>query len=174
MLRKVLKKRLPSSGRILEAIPTQFLGKRINDPVLWHLTRRTVSRAAAIGMFCAYLPIPGEMLPAAVLAIIFRANLPISVLLVWISNPFTWLLVYTPPYLLGSALMGEMQISIESITVYSILQQYSALWLGCLIFGISLAAGAYIAVIIVWRMYVANQWQQRIIKRSSKKEEYYR
>jgi len=43
----------------------------------------------AVGLFCAFVPLPIQMLLAAAAAIIFRVNLPISVGLVWITNPVT-------------------------------------------------------------------------------------
>ncbi|MEJ2176733.1 MAG: DUF2062 domain-containing protein, partial [Gammaproteobacteria bacterium] len=81
---------MPSPGRIRSLRLLRYFGDRIHDHHLWRVNRQSVSRATAIGLFCAYLPLPMQMLPAALLAIFFRANLPISILLVWISNPFTW------------------------------------------------------------------------------------
>lgn len=101
------------------------------------------------------------MLPAALLAIFFRANLPISILLVWISNPFTWLILYTPPYLLGLAITGETSISLNKITVDIMMQQFTALFLGCIIFGSSLAIAGYILANVIWRMIVVNRWNSR-------------
>ncbi len=168
MPRKFLKRRLPSRKKIRKLLPKGLLGDRINNPSLWHLNRRSVSRAVGIGLFCAYLPMPMEMLPAALLAILCRANLPISVLLVWLSNPFTWILVYTPPYILGTALLGDMQVSFDSITVELMLQHLAALWLGCLIFGVALGAGGYFATLMVWRIRVIEHWESRRLRRKNK------
>jgi uncharacterized protein (DUF2062 family) len=66
-----------------------FLGEKLHDPNLWHLNRRSVSAAFAIGLFAAWIPTPGQMVIAAIIALYFRANLPISVALVWITNPLT-------------------------------------------------------------------------------------
>ena len=82
-----------SKGQDLEKIKHEkvlkILGPAILQPNLWHLNRKSVSRAIAIGLFCAFLPIPLQMVLAAFFAIIFAANLPISVILVWITNPIT-------------------------------------------------------------------------------------
>ena len=165
---------MPSAKRIKALKLHYYFGNRINDPKLWLVNRQSVSRAAGIGLFCAYLPMPMEMLVAALLAILLRANLPIAVVLVWISNPFTWLVLYTPPYLLGLAITGKPMISLDSITVELMFQQLTALWIGCLIFGIALAIAGYFLVNVVWRMVITNQWasrKKRWPRRSRKKEE---
>ena len=164
MPRAHIKKYLPSPGRIKSLPPFRYLGIRFSDPALWMINRTAISRAAAIGLFCAYLPIPLEMLPAALLAMLWRANLPLSIVLVWLSNPFTWLILYTPPYLLGSALLGETGVSINPITIETMMQELAALWLGCLIFGAALAGAGYFAVRVAWRMMVVNTRDKRRMK----------
>lgn len=156
-----IKRYLPSPERIKSLPPFHYLGIRFSAPVLWMINRNTISRATAIGLFCAYLPMPLEMLPAALLAILWRANLPLSIVLVWLSNPFTWIVVYTPPYLLGAALLGETGISISHITIEAMMQQLAALWIGCLMFGVALACAGYFAVRVVWRMVVINNRDKR-------------
>jgi uncharacterized protein (DUF2062 family) len=108
-----------------------------------------------------------EMLLAALLAILFRANLPIAILLVWISNPLTWLVIYTPPYLLGLFLLGETGISLHDITMDMMMDQFVALWIGCLIFGTALGIAGYVLANVIWRMMVVNQWSQRRHQRSN-------
>lgn len=161
MPRRFIKRFMPSPGRIRSLRLQRYFGDRIHDRHLWRVNRQSVSRATAIGLFCAYLPLPMQMLPAALLAIFFRANLPISILLVWISNPFTWLILYTPPYLLGLAITGETSISLNKITVDIMMQQFTALFLGCIIFGSSLAIAGYILANVIWRMIVVNRWNSR-------------
>lgn len=139
----------------------RYFGDRIHDRHLWIVNRQSVSRATAIGLFCAYIPLPLQMLPAALLAIIFRANLPISILLVWVSNPLTWIILFTPPYLLGLAITGETGISLNAITVDMMMQQFTALLIGCLIFGGSLAISGYFLANVIWRLIVANKWSSR-------------
>jgi len=102
-----------------------------------------------------------EMLLAALLAILFRANLPIAAVLVWISNPLTWLILYTPPYLLGLAITGETTISLGNITMQMMFQQLTALWIGCLIFGTALGTAGYILSNVIWRLLIANKWTSR-------------
>ncbi len=161
MPRRFIKKHLPSRKRIQSLKLHYYFGNRINDPKLWLINRQSVSRATAIGLFCAYLPMPMEMLLAAMLAILLRANLPIAVVLVWVSNPFTWLILYTPPYLLGLAITGEATISLNTITMQMMFQQLTALWIGCLIFGSASAVAGYTLCNVIWRMVIVNKWTSR-------------
>ena len=105
MLKNVIKRFFPDLEKIKEEKVLKILGPAILQPNLWHLNRKSVSRAIAIGLFCAFLPIPLQMVLAAFFAIIFAANLPISVILVWITNPIT-----IPPILLIAYKIGALII----------------------------------------------------------------
>jgi uncharacterized protein (DUF2062 family) len=63
------------------------LGEWIYEPKLWHISRTSTAMAFAIGLFGAMIPIPGQVFLAAFLAIRLGANLPLSVALVWVTNP---------------------------------------------------------------------------------------
>ena len=102
MARKALQKYLPHFHRVREHQTLRLFGSAALKDNLWHLNRRSVARAFAIGVFCAFLPIPGQMVVAAALAILFAANLPLAVLLVWITNPVTIPLIFLTCYLVGS------------------------------------------------------------------------
>ena len=90
MARKFLKRFFPTPAAIKSNPALHFLGDLLHDPNLFHLNRHSVSVAFFVGIFVAFaLPIPGQMAIAAVAALYFRCNLPISVALVWITNPLT-------------------------------------------------------------------------------------
>src|SRR5690554_7645243 len=89
----------------------RFLGDTINAPNLWYKNRHFVARAFAIGLFIAMIPMPMQMLAAALLAIPLQANLPISVGLVWITNPIT-----TPPVLYANYKLGAWMLRSEEHT----------------------------------------------------------
>jgi uncharacterized protein (DUF2062 family) len=140
----------------------QVFGDLLHDPNLWHFNRRSVANATAIGLFCAFLPMPFEMLAAALLAIWFSGNLPLSVAWVWISNPITWIPLYTPPYLLGSWLLDKEPVSGSRVTMHVLIESYAALWAGCLIFGIVAAALGYFVVHGLWRLKVRSERAERL------------
>ncbi|NKB62236.1 MAG: DUF2062 domain-containing protein [Gammaproteobacteria bacterium] len=161
MSKALIRKYLPSPKKIKNLKPLRILGSSLNNPDLWKINRKSISSAAAIGLFSAYMPIPFEMLLASFLAWLFRGYLPLAIVLVWISNPFTWVLIYTPPYLFGSMILGNETISLDQITSTSMSDQLISLWLGCLIFGSSIAGSGYALSRVVWRMMVIRRWHNR-------------
>lgn len=106
MPKKFIRRYMPDHRTVREHKYLQFLGRSLHEPNLWHLNRRSASGAFAAGLFCAFLPIPFQMVPAAILAILFRVNLPISIALVWITNPVTMPPVFYFCYKVGAWILG--------------------------------------------------------------------
>ena len=72
MPRKLFRKYLPTAERLREIRSLGGMGQLFTDPNLWHLNRRSLSGAAFIGIFCAFMPIPLQMVVAAILALRFK------------------------------------------------------------------------------------------------------
>ena len=168
-MRRIVKQQFLNNRALKDHRILGYFGEMFDRRQLWHVTRHSVSKAVAVGIFAAYLPIPLEMAVAAVLAFIVRANLPISVILIWISNPFTWVILWGPPYLLGAALLGEAEEPMQLMTRVWIEQHFSALMLGCMIVGLAMATAAYFSVQLLWRMDVIKQWELRRETRKRRK-----
>jgi len=164
-----IKRHLPSREQVLNNPLFQGFREQLHDKNLWHLNRRSVSRATSIGLFCAYLPIPFEMLPAALGAILFRANVPLSLAWVWISNPLTWIPLYAPAYLLGSWLLGDAAPPLEEAHSNRLVERLLALWVGCLIFGTIVSTAGYFAVQALWRLKVMTSWRHRQERRARRR-----
>ena len=73
MPKKLIKKFMPDPEKLKEQKSLQFLGDRIHEPNLWHLNRKSVSLAFAIGLFAAWIPTPGQMVIAAAAAFYFKS-----------------------------------------------------------------------------------------------------
>lgn len=167
-MRESLKKRLPTKDSLLQWRILRAFEEHIHDHNLWHFHRRGVARGVAIGLFCAYLPIPWEMIPAALVAIWLRGNLPLSVALVWITNPLTWVPLYAPGYLLGAWLLGQPVPSWDQIGLGTLTKGYGALWLGCVIIGAVLAFLGFHLVHWIWNLRAAERWRHRKMMRKQK------
>jgi uncharacterized protein (DUF2062 family) len=160
-MKKLIQRYVPGKKVFDETSNLGPLHKFTHDPYIWHLNRRSVSGGVAVGLFCAYLPMPMETLVAAALAIILRVNLPISVALVWISNPLTWIPMYGAGYMVGAHLLNIPPVSYEDMTIAWLLDQALPLWLGSIILGALLSAVGYIITRILWRWLSIRSWKRR-------------
>lgn len=67
----------------------QAVTRPVADRALWIPCRATVSSGLAIGAFFSMMLMPLQMIPAALLAIRVRANVPFAIAACWITNPLT-------------------------------------------------------------------------------------
>ena len=166
MTRKIIKRYMPDAHKIRTHKHLRMFGKWLHDTNLWHLNRHSVSGAFAVGLFWAFAPIPFQMIPSAASAIWLRVNLPISVALVWITNPFTIAPVYYFNYKLGSWLLREpMQDVSFEFTLDWATQQLASIWqpffLGSFVVSVLASAAGYWAMRGFWRLQTVRQWEQR-------------
>jgi len=87
----------------------------IFDRELWHPCRETVAHGLAIGLFVAMLPVPGQMILAALGAMRFRANVPISIAACWVTNPITQFPIMIFQERLGDFLRTTLHIPIHPV-----------------------------------------------------------
>lgn len=66
------------------------IAHRFLTPELWRFTRRSVPRGVALGIFSGFIIPVGQIFLAAFLALPARANVPLSALVTFITNPFTF------------------------------------------------------------------------------------
>ena len=175
MPRRFFKKLLPDPAKIKENRWLSVLGSAAHRVEFWHLTKHSVSGAFFIGVFCAFLPIPLQTLLAAFMAIIFKRNLPLSVVLVFITNPFTMAPIYYFNYWLGSFLLNEPSIyqtlSIDDIWVWLAVNFNhigKPLMLGSVVAGLIFGSLSYLAVHLFWLWRVKSKWNKRREERKDK------
>ncbi len=68
MAKKLIKRFLPHPRIITNNRLIKLLGPRLQDPGLWHINRKSFCGAVAIGVFFSFIPVPFQMLLAAVSA----------------------------------------------------------------------------------------------------------
>lgn len=173
MPRQLFKRYMPDPEKLKNNPSLRFLGNLIHEPNLWHLNRHSVARAVAVGLFWAMMPIPMQMFAAAFLAIPLRANLPISVGLVWITNPVTMPPVFYTNYKLGAWLLGTPAIQFpEKMSLSWILEvsttHWQPLYAGSFVMGLLLAMVGYTCTVLYWRWWVNRNWRKRSRLRNSR------
>ena len=148
--------------------------KWLLEPELWRFHRRAVSGAVFIGLFCAFLPVPFQMVVAGLLAVFARCNVPIAVSLVWITNPFTFAPIFFFAYRLGAWLLDMPVANIHWEFSWSGIWATLATIGWPLLLG-SLACGwvsGLTGVVVsrwLWRRHVVRRWKQRLARRAAKR-----
>lgn len=173
MPRNLIKKFLPNPDTIKNNRFLKVFGPVIHEPQLWHLTRHSVAKAFFVGLFFAFWPVPFQMVLAAGGAIIIRANLPLSIALVWITNPITMPFLFGLAYFVGSSALGHEATEFEFELSWQWLEyNLSSLWqpflLGCAICAIIAGALGYFGMSIFWRFHISRSWKKRILSRLNK------
>lgn len=166
MPKKFIQKLLPDPAAVKSNRALQLFGKILHEPNLWHLNRRSACGAFSIGLFFAFWPVPFQMWLSAAVAIPFRANLPLSVATVWVTNPFTMPPIFYGAYLLGSTVLGvESQPFHFEPTWEWIVNSLStigpAFLTGCAICSVVCSFLGYHALNWLWRLSVIKEWQKR-------------
>lgn len=166
MPKKTLKQIVPSPARMREIKSLRLLGDWIYATNLWHINRYSSAMAFFVGLFVAFMPIPGQMIAAAFLAVTFRCNLPLSVGLVWITNPITMPAIFYLAYQLGAMIIDVPVKSIEfELSIYWLTHSLAAIWqpflLGCLLCGLFFGSMGYFVINTLWRWRVHRHWQAR-------------
>jgi uncharacterized protein len=80
----------------------QAITRPIANRSLWIPCRDTVASGLAIGLFFSMMLMPLQMIPAALVAMRFRANVPFAIAGCWVTNPVT-----TPAVLYGQYVLGN-------------------------------------------------------------------
>ncbi|MGV6827557.1 MAG: DUF2062 domain-containing protein [bacterium] len=175
MPRDLFKRVVPERHVIHEHRFLKHFGELLHDGNLWHLNRHSVSGAMAVGLFCAMLPIPFQTVLAAAMAIFFRVNLPLSVMLVWLTNPVTIPPVFYLAYLIGTAIVpgwaleSEFHLSMEWM-LESTAELFAPTMLGGIIMGGISALLGYFGMQLFWRWLVVVRYRRRKHSRDGTKE----
>ncbi|PZU61116.1 MAG: DUF2062 domain-containing protein [Sphingobium sp.] len=151
---------------------------RVLEPSLWRFTRRSVPRGVALGLFVGiFLLIPGlQIAGAALLALTFRANIPVAAAMTFLSNPATtpfilWASVYIGNITLGRSadLSGLMALihngaGLRQWSAWLFSEAAPAMLFGLFIISFVSALVGYFLAIWFWRVRMGRKWQARKIR----------
>jgi len=179
-MRNFFHKFLPSLETVKSQRWLKPFGNWLHHPNLWHLHRRSVAGGVAIGLFCGLIPGPLQMIGAALLAVSFRANLPVALVTTLYTNPFTIVPLYMVAYKLGAWVSGAhsgvavMQPPFPELHWNSLTYEMwdwlvmlgKPVLIGLPLLGVSLAIIGYFAVRVAWRATVVLRWRARKRRRT--------
>ncbi len=173
MPKKTLKQITPRLHHVKRVKGLHIFGDWLYAPNLWHINRYSASMAFFVGLFVAFMPIPGQTLVAAAMAIWLTCNLPLSVALVYITNPITIAPMFYLAYKVGALILDTPLQEVEFELSFSWLgNSLSGIWkpflLGCLICGLSAGSLGYFAINMLWRWQVTHKWHQRKQRRKAR------
>lgn len=166
MAKHFFDKYLPTPDQLKSMGLVRVLGDQIHNPNLWHLNRRSAAGAMFVGVFAALLPMPFQSVVAALGALWFHKNLPVSVACVWLSNPFTMAPLFYLDYRLGTLFLdADAQPLPDNLSVEWLLHEANQYWqpilLGSVLAGLLLGAISYVLTRILWRWYIIYRWNKR-------------
>lgn len=112
VMRKFFRKKANSKGKI-----DTFLDKYKLPRAYFNINRKMITRGVAIGIFWAFIPMPMQMLAVVASTLFIRFNVPIAIVMVWLSNPFTMPFMYYIEYLTGNFILGNEKIEGTELSI---------------------------------------------------------
>ena len=166
MLKRRLRKWIPTPGKLRQHRSLKMFGSWVEETHLWQLSRTTTAKAFAIGLYCAMLPVPGQMIISTALAIVFSANIPLSFSLIFITNPLTMPAIYFAAYKLGAWILGTEPLDVEFEASWTwFTQSLDEIWIpllvGSQVMGLICAVLGYWLIDTMWRNAIRRQWKAR-------------
>ena len=170
---ETLKKCLPTREHIESKSLLRPLRPLLRHPELWHVERRGMRVATAIGVGCAWIPLPVQMLVAVLLAIPMRANVPIAVATTFVTNPLTVGPMFYYSFKLGAWILGMDPVSDDLEFGFRLFIEKTnhillPLMLGCLLCACVSIPLAWITAHILWRVHAVRRWRRRHDRRGQR------
>ncbi|MET0241675.1 MAG: DUF2062 domain-containing protein [Sphingobium sp.] len=179
-LARMVRDSVPSRESLEQNRFLRPVAHRVLAPALWRFTRRSVPRGVALGLFVGiFLLIPGlQIAGAALLALPFRANVPIAAAMTFLSNPATTPLIIGLSLYVGNAMMGrtadvsgfvnliERHADWREWLGWLLSETAPALILGLFVVSAVSAVVGYFIASIAWRARIAAKWQARALDRT--------
>jgi uncharacterized protein len=181
--RRQYAKHAPTQEELRRSPLLKPLGQRIWASELWRFTRRSVPIAVAVGLFVGiFLMIPGlQIVGAALMAVPFRANIPVAAAMTFISNPAT-----TPFFIIAAIDVGNrlgFHADLASFQRLSAARAPLRDWLawlasdaapalvsGSTLIALGFAFAGYLLSLVVWRLWIGSKWRSRLHRRRGLKE----
>jgi len=174
-----IRRNSPSREELLESRFIKPFAHRVAHSHLWRFTRTSVRRGTALGLFVGiFFLIPGvQILGVALLALPFRANIPIGAAMTFLSNPVTTPLILAASVWLGSFLFG-LHTNVSNL--YILYDEGASLvewwhWFtanagtallgglaGLFVISVASAVIGYLLASVIWDNWIRLRWRRKI------------
>ena len=176
-LADLIRKYMPTREQLAANKYLKPIAHRFLTPELWRFTRRSVPRGVALGIFAGFIIPVGQIFLAAFMALPARANVPLSALVTFITNPFTFpfwallanrvgsLILRVDTHVTGGAAQEEMASGrwswfldmFEGVGVTVLVTVF-----GFVVLAVVGSAVGYLVASFVWRHMVAAKRKRRL------------
>lgn len=167
---------LPSPEKISSMKFMRIFGTKTLNPRLWYVNRKSISKAVFIGTFFGLLPVPFHSVFIVMAVLLFEVNLPISLMLAWLSNPLTLVPILYIGFWFGTQIFQVRMINTDMLL--GVLHQVShwithfghghidfslakILMSGLVVEAFVFAVLLYICTRVFWRWMVIKNWKKR-------------
>ena len=144
----------------------------LSQPALWRMTRRSVPRGVAIGLFVGVIIPFMHTLIAALFAIPLRANVAVAAAVTLVINPLTIPPLYYAAYRIGSwelhhdaplvnPAAAERVSSELSRLLFWIHEASGPIAVGVLSIATAAAILGYLSATVIWRAWLGSKFRQR-------------
>ena len=172
-----LRVRMPTREEMAQNKYLAPIAHRFLTPELWRFTRRSVPRGVALGIFAGFIIPVGQIFLAAFMALPARANVPLSALVTFITNPLTFPFWAVVANKLGAFILkvdlattgGAAHDEISSGRWAWFLELFEGVGItvlvtifGFIVLAIVGAAIGYLLAGVVWRFIVARKRTRRL------------
>ena len=175
---KAARDSVPSRESLAENRFIKPVAHRVLAPELWRFTRRSVPRGVALGLLVGiFLMIPGlQIAGASLLALPFRANVPLAAAMTFLSNPVTTPFILAMSYYIGRVMLGrsgdlseftaliETHASLAKWTQWLLSDTAPVMLFGLAVVAVVTAAVGYLIASWFWRDRLARKWRFRSLR----------
>lgn len=167
-----LTRHIPTRETVHEHRILRPFARHLGHSSLWRMTRRSVPRGVALGLFVAVIIPFMHTAIAAVLAIPTRANVAVAAVFTLAVNPLTIPPIYYAAYRIGSWELHQDATLVNPAAAERFSSELSRLlfWLhqasgpiavGVLTIAVGAAITGYLSSSLVWRWWSRSRWRQR-------------
>ena len=171
-----IRRNSPTREELLASRFIRPFAHRVAHSHLWRFTRTSVPRGTALGRFVGiFFLLPGvQILGVALLALPFRANIPIGAAMTFLSNPATTPFIIAASVWLGDSMFGlhanvatfsimlDKGASVGEWTRWVVSDAAPALIAGLFVISLVSAIVGYLLATVFWDNWIRLRWRRKL------------